>query len=176
MDSTLYSLFYRYGIYVNIYLNTVFIMVTMSRGMIDITSKDFVYREARARGKIILRPETIEMIKRGSIDKGDVIESSKVAAINAVKNTPYILPYCHPIKITGIDIDHILNRDYIEMSVTVKSIEQTGVEMDALTGLMAGLLCIWDMVKKYEKDEEGNYPTTKIVDVHVEYKRKEIVK
>lgn len=140
--------------------------------MVDITGKEFVYREARARGRILLKNETIELVKNGEVEKGDVLESSKVAAINAVKNTPMILPYCHPIKITGVDIDYEFGEDYIEMIVTVKSIEQTGVEMDALTGLMAGLLCIWDMVKKYEKDDTGNYPTTKIVDVHVEYKKK----
>ncbi len=147
-------------------------MVVMSRGMVDITGKEFVYREARAKGRIILKRETVKLIKAGEVEKGDVLESSKVAAINGVKNTPSILPYCHPIRITGIDVDFELGDDYIEMAVTVKSIEQTGVEMDALTGLMAGLLCIWDMVKKYEKDESGNYPYTKIVDVHVEYKKK----
>jgi len=147
-------------------------MVVMSRGMVDITDKDFIYREARAVGRIILKKDTVDLIRRGGVDKGDVLESSKVAAINAVKNTPSILPYCHPIKITGIDVDFDMGDNYIEMTVTVKAVEQTGVEMDALTGLMAGLLCIWDMVKKYEKDSSGNYPSTRIESVRVVYKVK----
>ncbi len=144
--------------------------------MVDITHKEFVYREARARGKIILRRSTIERILHDEVEKGNVYESSKVAAINAVKNTPYILPYCHPIKITGIDVRFKTGDNYIEVEVTVKSIEQTGVEMEALTGVSVALLCIWDMVKKYEKDEDGNYPYTRIEDIHVEYKVKKDVK
>ena len=147
-------------------------MVVMSRGMVDITKKDFVYREARASGRIFLKESTLKLIKDNKVDKGDVLESSKVAAINAVKNTPNILPYCHPIKITGIDVEFDVGENFIDLAVTVKSVEQTGVEMDALTGVMAGLLCIWDMVKKYEKDESGNYPYAKIVDVKVDYKIK----
>ncbi len=141
-------------------------------GMVDITKKDFVYREAEARGRILLRRETIERIRTGSVEKGDVIESSKVAAINAVKKTPDILPYCHPIKITGVEVGHEIGDTYVDVWVRVKSIEQTGVEMEALTGVAAALLCIWDMVKQYEKDETGNYPDTRIEGIEVVYKKK----
>ncbi len=141
-------------------------------GMVDITKKEFVYREAEARGRIVLRRETVERIKAGKVEKGDVIESSKVAAINAVKKTPDILPYCHPIKITGVEVGHELGDEYVDVWVRVKSIEQTGVEMEALTGVAAALLCIWDMVKQYEKDETGNYPDTRIEGVEVVYKKK----
>ncbi len=142
-------------------------------GMVDITKKDFVYREAYAEGLIRLKPETVKLIREGRVAKGDVIESSKVAALNAVKKTPDILPYCHPIKITGVDVTHELGEDYVKVGVKVKSIEQTGVEMEALTGVAAALLCIWDMVKQYEKDETGNYPDTRIEDIRVGYKVKE---
>jgi len=136
-------------------------------GMVDITKKDFVYREAVAIGRIRLDSETIKRIREGSVEKGDVLESSKVAALNAVKDTPSILPYCHPIKITGVDVDFNIGGDYVEVVVRVKSVEQTGVEMEALTGVSAALLCIWDMVKQYEKDEAGNYPNTSIEFIRV---------
>ena len=105
-----------------------------------------------------------------------MFEAMKISALNAVKNTPYILPYCHPIKITDVKVDYTINEEEssITVGVTVKAIEQTGVEMEALTGVSVALLCIWDMVKKYEKDEEGNYPYTKIRDIHVVYKKKVI--
>jgi len=142
-------------------------------GMIDITSKEYVYREARAEGYILLKAKTIKMIKKNEVEKGDVFEAMKIAAINAVKNTSNIIPYCHPIKITHVAVDYNIDDDNkIKVGVTVRTIEQTGVEMEALTGVSAALLCIWDMVKKYEKDESGNYPVTRIMDIHVVYKKK----
>ena len=141
-------------------------------GMVDITRKEFIYREAEARGIIRLRPETIKIVREGGVEKGDVYEASKISAIQAVKNTPSILPYCHPIRVTHVDYNMDVGDEYIEVRVRVKAIEQTGVEMEALTGVSAALLTIWDMVKKYEKDEEGNYPYTSINDIRVIYKVK----
>ncbi len=141
-------------------------------GMVDISSKEYVYREARAEGIIKLSKDTLERIKSNNVEKGDVIEAAKITAINAVKNTPSILPYCHPIKITDVKVDYEYIENGIKMGVTVKAIEQTGVEMEALTGVINGLLCIWDMVKKYEKDYRGLYPNVKICDVKVVYKKK----
>ncbi len=140
--------------------------------MIDITGKDVVYREAVASGKIVLRGETVRRIREGLVEKGDVESVASIAAILAVKNTPTILPLCHPIPITGVKVDFSYGDDYVEVKVTVKSKAETGVEMEALTGVTVALLTIWDMVKKYEKDEEGQYPYTRIVDVRVESKVK----
>lgn len=144
-------------------------------GMVDISSKPMIYREALAEGYIILKPYTISLIRNGAIEKGDVPESVKISSLNAVKNTPNMLPYCHPIKVTGVEVKTEILDDRVKISVLVKSVEQTGVEMEALTGVMAGLLTIWDMVKKHEKDEAGNYPDTRISDVRVVYKHKEVV-
>lgn len=136
-------------------------------GMVDISGKDVVYREAVARGRIRLRKGTIELIRRGGVEKGDVFEAAKLTCINAVKNTPNLLPYCHPIRITHVDFDMEIYDEYIDVVVGVKAFERTGVEMEALTGVSAALLTIWDMVKKYEKDGEGNYPYTSIESITV---------
>ncbi len=142
-------------------------------GMVDITSKPEVYREAVASGVIRLRPSTIEKIVKGEIEKGDVFTTARVAGMLAVKNTPQIIPHCHPIPYTGIKVLFtVLGSDRIKVTVKVKTTWKTGVEMDALTGVMAALLTIWDMVKKYEKDERGNYPETFIERVVVEEKVK----
>ena len=141
--------------------------------MIDITPKPVVYREAQASGKIHLRPRTIDMIKKRDLPKGDPIAIGTVAAIQAVKDTPRILPLCHPLKLTSIEVDHQVGEHSVELTVRVKALEQTGVEMEALTGVSAGLLAIWDVVKQFEKDEKGNYPDTRIRNVRVDYKKKE---
>ncbi len=135
--------------------------------MIDITGKPRIYREAVARGSIKLRGETIEAIKAGKVKKGDVFTVAKVAAVHAVKDTPRIIPYCHPIPITAVDVDFAVEGDRIVVEVAVRTTSQTGVEMEALTGVSAALLTIWDMVKYLEKDESGNYPTTRIENVMV---------
>jgi cyclic pyranopterin phosphate synthase len=142
-------------------------------GMVDISDKDIVYREAMAEGKIYLKEATVKRIINRDVEKGDVIEAAKITAINAVKNTPGILPYCHPINITHIGFDYKIGNNYILVKVKVSSYERTGVEMEALTGVSAALLTIWDMVKKYEKDVSGNYPNTIISDIKVVYKKKE---
>ena len=89
------------------------------------------------------------------------------------ENTPRILPLCHPLKLTSIEVDHQVGEHSVELTVRVKALEQTGVEMEALTGVSAGLLAIWDVVKQFEKDEKGNYPDTRIRNVRVDYKKKE---
>ncbi len=135
--------------------------------MVDITGKPEVYREAVAEGSIYLKEETIRAIVDRKVKKGDVFEVSRVAAIQAVKGTPRILPLCHPIRITSVEVSFSVSKDHVKVSVRVKAQEKTGVEMEALTGVMAALLNIWDMVKYLEKDETGNYPTTRIEGVKV---------
>ncbi len=140
--------------------------------MIDITMKDIIYREAIAEGRIILRPETIRLIKDKKIEKGDVEAVATTAAILAVKKTPETLPLCHPIPIHGIRVKFDYDESSVKVTVEVKSKAETGVEMEALTGVSVALLTIWDMVKKYEKDEEGQYPYTRITDIRVVRKMK----
>jgi cyclic pyranopterin phosphate synthase len=90
-----------------------------------------------------------------------------VAAINGVKNTPFLLPLTHNIPITSVKVDYEFLDDGVRVYVNVKTTAQTGVEMEALVGAVMALLNIWDMVKKYEKNEAGQYPYTVINDVRV---------
>jgi cyclic pyranopterin phosphate synthase len=135
--------------------------------MVDISEKDVVRREAVAEGKIILKPKTINLIREKKIDKGDPLEISLVSAINAVKRTPDLIPFCHIILIEDIKVNFNVEDSAITVKVKVKSTSKTGVEMEALSGVLNALLNIWDIVKKYEKDDYGNYPFTFIKDVRV---------
>lgn len=141
--------------------------------MVDITSKPSIHREATATGFIKLKRETVELVKNKLVEKGDVLTVSSIAAINAVKNTPILLPLTHNIPITNVDVKYEVLDEGIRVYVTVKTTAQTGVEMEALTGATIALLNIWDMVKKYEKDEKGQYPYTKIVEVKIIQKIKQ---
>ena len=126
--------------------------------MVDISDKQDMTRRAVAEGEIKLKTETIDAIRNEEIEKGAVLETARIAAILAVKNTPGVIPMCHQIPITGIDVRFDVGADIIKATVEVKSIGKTGVEMEALHGVNVALLTIWDMVKSVEKDETGNYP------------------
>lgn len=141
--------------------------------MVDITEKMPVFRRAIASGSIRLQKATIRTIKKGQVKKGDVLTTARLAAVLAVKDTPRLIPLCHPISITGLDVDFELESERIRAIVTVTSFGKTGVEMEALTGVSVALLNIWDMVKYLEKDETGNYPETEIDEIKVLEKRKE---
>ena len=140
--------------------------------MIDISEKDTIPRIATASGKIILKRETIERILNKQVEKGDALTIAKVSALNAVKKVPDLIPFCHPIPITNVDIDFNIDKNVITVTCMVKSIAKTGVEMEALTGVSVALLNLWDVVKMYEKDEKGQYPSTIIYDIKVDKKIK----
>lgn len=141
--------------------------------MIDISGKDIIERIAKASGKIILRNDTINRIKKNEIQKGDIFTIAKISAINAIKKVPDLIPFCHHIPITHINIVFKYEDDNtLKVICTVKSYAQTGVEMEALTGVNVALLNIWDVVKMYEKDEMGQYPYTLITDIKVDEKIK----
>jgi len=141
--------------------------------MIDISEKDTIPRIAIASGKIKLKKETIERIKTKKIEKGDALTIARVSAINAVKKVPDLIPFCHPIPINNIRVDFEIEEEVVKATCRVKSIAKTGVEMEALTGVNIALLNLWDVVKMYEKDEKGQYPSTQIYEVKVEKKIKE---
>jgi len=140
--------------------------------MVDISGKGDMIREALAAGKIYLRPATFAAIRTGTIVKGNVLATARVAATLAVKNAPALIPMCHAIAISAISVDFSDGDGYIEACVRVKSTGKTGVEMEALTGISVALLTIWDMVKSAEKDADGQYPVTRIEDIRVIEKRK----
>jgi len=141
--------------------------------MVDVTEKRDVRREAVAEGFIKLRRETVEAIRRNEVEKGDVISSAIIAGVMGVKKTPELIPLCHQLNITGVDVDVEIEDDGLRVRVKVSSVGKTGVEMEALTGVSCALLTIWDMVKSMEKDETGNYPETMIDEIRVLEKRKE---
>lgn len=141
--------------------------------MVEIGHKDVVFRKAIAKGRIRLKPETIRLIQEGKTKKGNVIAAAQLAGILAVKKTPELIPLCHPIPLTGVDISFEFGEDYIEATCEVRAYYKTGVEMEALTGVSVALLTIWDMVKAVEKDANGQYPFTKIEDIRVVEKVKE---
>jgi cyclic pyranopterin monophosphate synthase len=141
-------------------------------GMVDITDKPPVFRKATATGSIYLQEATIEAIKTGQVKKGDVLTTGRLAAILAVKDTPRLIPLCHPIPITGLEVNFEIEERRVRVTVTVTSLGQTGVEMEALTGVAVALLNVWDLVKYLEKDETGNYPETEISGIAVCEKKK----
>ncbi|MHA1372133.1 MAG: cyclic pyranopterin monophosphate synthase MoaC [Promethearchaeota archaeon] len=141
--------------------------------MVDVSGKKRMYRKARASGTIVLQPNTIQRIKEGALEKGDIITTSKLAGISAAKKTPDLLPLCHPLSLTKISVDLEVMEDKIVVTSEVIARERTGVEMEALVAVAVALLNIWDMTKMYEKDEHGQYPYTNIKDIRVIEKIKE---
>lgn len=140
--------------------------------MVEVGQKPDQKRLAIASGKIHLDKNTIEMIQNEEIKKGNVLTTAQIAGIQAVKNTSSIIPLCHLLNLTGIEIDFDVKSTEITATCSVKTLGKTGVEMEALTGVSACLLAIWDMVKAVEKDENGQYPDTRISDICVIKKEK----
>ena len=141
-------------------------------GMVDVTEKPVIQRQAEAAGRILLSPKTIETIKAGGIKKGDPLQVAEVAAMNAAKQTHLLIPHCHQIPLDTVGVDFRLSEDSIEASCSVKAQARTGVEMEALVGVSTALNTLWDMVKYLEKDQQGQYPTTRINDIRVVRKEK----
>ena len=140
--------------------------------MVEVSDKPVVKRIAISRGKIHLNKETIDLIEKQEIKKGNVLTTAQIAAISTVKSTHHLIPLCHSLKITGVDVAFNVGKEDIEVEVCVTTLGKTGVEMEALTGTSVALLTIWDMVKSVEKDENGQYPDTKISDIVVVKKEK----
>jgi cyclic pyranopterin phosphate synthase len=143
--------------------------------MVDVSGKAEIFREATAKGTIKLKPETVNLIKEEKIAKGDPLYSAKIAGILAAKKTSELIPLCHPLPLTSVEVEaKVLDKSTVEVSATVKAKAQTGVEMEALVAVSAALLTVWDMVKQYEKDVAGQYPTTVIENIHVVRKLKQV--
>lgn len=143
--------------------------------MVDVSGKAEIFREAAAKGQIRLKLETVNLIREGKVAKGDPLYTAKIAGVLAAKKTSELVPLCHPLPLTNVEVEaKILDTTIVEVSATVKAKAKTGVEMEALTAVSVGLLTVWDMVKQYEKDAAGQYPTTAIENVHVVRKLKQV--
>jgi len=122
--------------------------------MVDVTDKSVTAREATATGYISMKRETLERILDNKIFKGNVFEVARVAGIMGVKQTSSLIPMCHPLNISSVDIDFIpeMENSRVKISVTVKLSGKTGVEMEALTGVSIAALTIYDMCKAVDKE------------------------
>ncbi len=136
--------------------------------MVDVTEKPEVYREATATGSIRLRPETVQLIRERRLEKGDPIQTAKVAGTLAAKSTSSLIPLCHPLPLTSVEVDlAIVDKSVVKVTATVKTKAQTGVEMEALVAAAIALLTVWDMTKQHEKNARGQYPHTLVENIRV---------
>ena len=121
--------------------------------MVDVTAKGETRREAIARGWVRMRPETVRAIEQGGISKGDVLAVARIAGIMAAKKTGDLIPLCHPLQLTDVDIIFRPDADKGEIGIEsrVKTIGKTGVEMEAMTAVSVAALAIYDMCKSAEK-------------------------
>ena len=121
--------------------------------MVDITGKPDTQREAVAKGRVKMQATTFDQLKKGAMPKGDVLAVAQLAGIMAAKQTPHIIPLCHPLLIGDIKVEFSLDKDNsaVEITTTVKSIGKTGVEMEALTATAVAALTIYDMCKAADR-------------------------
>jgi cyclic pyranopterin phosphate synthase len=122
--------------------------------MVDVTDKKPSVREALAGGVVFMSSETFELIRNQKIKKGNVLETARIAGIMAAKKTSELIPMCHPLNITHVQVDFLPDaaKNSIEIEATVRTIDQTGVEMEALTAVSVAALTIYDMCKSYDKE------------------------
>jgi cyclic pyranopterin phosphate synthase len=119
--------------------------------MVDVSEKAITARVAEAAGRISMSQDTVQRIVGGDLPKGNVLETARIAGIMAAKRTSDLIPLCHPIAVTGVDIAFEVGEDSIEIRCSVRVDERTGVEMEALTAVSASLLTVYDMCKAVDK-------------------------
>ena len=122
--------------------------------MVDVTAKAPTLRQAVARGDVRMRPETVALIEQGGIPKGDVFATARIAAIMAAKKTGELIPMCHPLELTGIDIRFVCDASAGEVMIEsqVRTVGRTGVEMEAMTAVAVAALTIYDMCKAVDRE------------------------
>lgn len=128
--------------------------------MVDVTPKEPTHRRAVARCKVFMRPETTAAIANREVKKGDVLAVARVAAIQAAKRTSDMIPLCHPLLVGAVSVGFDLGDDFVEVEVSVDTVERTGVEMEALHACSVAALTIYDMCKSVSK-------AIRISDVHL---------
>ena len=122
--------------------------------MVDVTDKEKTFREAEAEGRVRMAAATLEKVRAGTMAKGDVLSVAQVAGIMAAKRTHELIPMCHPVALTGVDIAFTLEPEAVRIRATARCRGETGVEMEALTGVSTALLTIYDMCKAVDKGME----------------------
>ena len=121
--------------------------------MVDVADKSETHRVARAEGRIVMQPATLAMIRTGGAEKGDVLGIARIAAIQATKRTAELIPLCHPLPLTRIAVDFLVDEttNSVTIEITTETVGRTGVEMEALAGASVGLLTIYDMCKAVDR-------------------------
>ena len=124
--------------------------------MVDVSEKSDTVRTAVAAGRVKMNRETFALVKTGGMKKGDVLGAAQIAGIMAAKRTPDLIPMCHTLLLSGVDLDLALNEDdcAVDITATVKCTGQTGVEMEALTAVSVAALTVYDMCKAVQRDME----------------------
>lgn len=122
--------------------------------MVDVTQKEITFRQAEAEGRVRMAPETLDLIRTGGAPKGDVLAVAQVAGIMAAKRTHELIPMCHPLRLTAVDLSFTLEEDAVHIRSKVKCKGETGVEMEALTAASAAALTVYDMCKAVQRDME----------------------
>jgi cyclic pyranopterin phosphate synthase len=120
--------------------------------MVDVSAKPLSARTAIAKGKISLRKETVDLIEKNQVAKGNVIVTARIAGIQAAKKTAQLIPLCHTLPLSEVKIDIATSTKAAEVTCTARTVAQTGVEMEALTGVAVALLTIYDMCKAVDKE------------------------
>jgi cyclic pyranopterin monophosphate synthase len=131
-----------------------------SAHMVDVSDKDVTARSAVATASLVTRADVVARILDGTLPKGEVVGTARIAAIMAVKRTSELIPLCHPLPISGVEVEVVGAGDRVTLTVAVRTTSRTGVEMEALTGASVGALTIYDMVKAVDR-------TATITDVQV---------
>lgn len=119
--------------------------------MVDVSAKPITTREARAKGRVVMRPQTAALIRDGQAAKGDVLAAARIAGIMAAKNTGTLIPLCHPLPLDSVNIDLIVEENAVDITATARTTGRTGVEMEALTAVSVAALTIYDMLKAVDK-------------------------
>jgi cyclic pyranopterin monophosphate synthase len=119
--------------------------------MVDVTAKAVTKRTAIAAGALVTTPDVVALISSGGLPKGDALATARVAGIQAAKRTSELIPLCHQLALTGVDVDFEISDSAVEITATVRSTDRTGVEMEALTAVSVAALTLYDMVKAVDK-------------------------
>jgi cyclic pyranopterin phosphate synthase len=124
--------------------------------MVDVTGKAETERQAVAEGKVRMKPATLELIRRGEIAKGDVLSCAQTAGIMAAKETPHLIPLCHPLLLTNVAVEFYLpeNGDFVKITAAAKGVGKTGFEMEAMVAVSVSALTIYDMCKAADRSME----------------------
>jgi cyclic pyranopterin phosphate synthase len=131
--------------------------------MVDVSGKDVTARTATASGRVLVSPAVVTLLRGEGVPKGDALAVARIAGIMGAKRTPDLIPLCHPLAISGVEVDLSVADDAVEITATVRTTDRTGVEMEALTAVSLAALTVIDMVKAVDK-------AAVITDVRVEAK------